>query len=189
MRTWISFLVVSCLFCPAPARSQSLEDRTRQALDAVLHRKYEAFYAQFGPEMKKAIALKDYAGQADQVLAAIGKPSSIGAARVRPAPNGATNVSITVHGADGGFNFLVSWNRAGEVQGTWITPDDPPPYSHASRFIARDIVVGDDEWKLPGTLLVPKGKGPFPGLVLVHGSGPNDRDETVGGAKVFRDLA
>jgi hypothetical protein len=36
---------------------------------------------------------------------------------------------------------------------------------------------------------VPAGAGPFPAVVLVHGSGPNDRDESVGGAKVFRDLA
>src|SRR5262249_23144105 len=31
--------------------------------------------------------------------------------------------------------------------------------------------------------------GPFPAVVLVHGSGPNDRDETILGNKPFRDLA
>ena len=43
--------------------------------------------------------------------------------------------------------------------------------------------------ELPGTLLVPKGEGPFPAVVLVHGSGPNDRDETIMSLKPFRDLA
>ena len=43
--------------------------------------------------------------------------------------------------------------------------------------------------ELPGTLTVPKGEGPFPAVVLVHGSGPNDRDETLVGQKPFRDLA
>ena len=42
---------------------------------------------------------------------------------------------------------------------------------------------------LPGTLTLPKGEGPFPAVILVHGSGPNDRDETVGSVKPFRDLA
>jgi dienelactone hydrolase len=51
------------------------------------------------------------------------------------------------------------------------------------------VKVGDAPWVLPGTLSLPAGKGPFPGVVLVHGSGPQDRDETVGGTKVFRDLA
>jgi dienelactone hydrolase len=42
---------------------------------------------------------------------------------------------------------------------------------------------------LPGTLAVPVGAGPWPAVVLVHGSGPEDRDETVGANKPFRDLA
>jgi dipeptidyl aminopeptidase/acylaminoacyl peptidase len=50
------------------------------------------------------------------------------------------------------------------------------------------VVVGD-EWKLPGTLTTPRGDGPFPCVVLVHGSGPHDRDETIGPNKPFRDLA
>jgi dienelactone hydrolase len=36
---------------------------------------------------------------------------------------------------------------------------------------------------------MPIGAGPFPAIVLVHGSGPNDRDETIGPNKPFRDLA
>jgi len=49
--------------------------------------------------------------------------------------------------------------------------------------------VGSGEWALPGTLTTPVGPGPFPAVVLVHGSGPNDRDETVEANKPFRDLA
>jgi Dienelactone hydrolase and related enzymes len=36
---------------------------------------------------------------------------------------------------------------------------------------------------------IPKGEGPFPAVVLVHGSGPHDRDETIGPNKVFKDVA
>ncbi|MEI6244020.1 MAG: alpha/beta fold hydrolase [Acidobacteriota bacterium] len=36
---------------------------------------------------------------------------------------------------------------------------------------------------------MPAGTGPFPAIVLVHGSGPNDRDETIGPNKTFKDLA
>jgi dienelactone hydrolase len=42
---------------------------------------------------------------------------------------------------------------------------------------------------LPGTLTVPNGNGPFAAIVLVQDSGPHDRDETIGGTKIFKDLA
>lgn len=50
-------------------------------------------------------------------------------------------------------------------------------------------VEGHEDWELPGTLTMPEGEGPFPAVILVHGSGPQDRDETVGFNKPFRDLA
>lgn len=53
----------------------------------------------------------------------------------------------------------------------------------------REITVGKPPWELPGTLTLPKSGEPKAGIVLVHGSGPHDRDETVGPNKPFRDLA
>jgi len=43
--------------------------------------------------------------------------------------------------------------------------------------------------ELPGMLTVPKGKGPFPAVILLQGSGASDRDESVGNLKPFRDIA
>ncbi|MGQ0703563.1 MAG: alpha/beta hydrolase family protein [Gemmatimonadales bacterium] len=58
----------------------------------------------------------------------------------------------------------------------------------------REIVVPGPV-SLPGTLTIPAGTGPFPGLIIVHGSGPGDRDLTMGPnpplseIKPYRDLA
>jgi len=41
----------------------------------------------------------------------------------------------------------------------------------------------------PATLCLPAGTAPAPVVVLVHGSGPQDRDETIGPNKPFRDIA
>jgi alpha-beta hydrolase superfamily lysophospholipase len=46
--------------------------------------------------------------------------------------------------------------------------------------------------KVPATLCTPKDLKPgtkFPIVVLVHGSGPHDRDETIGPNKPFKDIA
>jgi surfactin synthase thioesterase subunit len=42
---------------------------------------------------------------------------------------------------------------------------------------------------LGATLTLPKGDGPFPAVVMLQGSGPIGRDETVGPNRVFFDLA
>ncbi len=80
-----------------------------------------------------------------------------------------------------------------KVTGFYIHPLEtayqPPAYVDTTRFTERDIQVGKEPWLLPGTITVPKGGGPFPVVVLVHGSGPNDRDETIGGNRPFKDLA
>jgi uncharacterized protein len=49
--------------------------------------------------------------------------------------------------------------------------------------------AGDGRFPLEGILTAPRGAGPFPVVVLVHGSGPADRDLTHGPNKPFRDIA
>jgi uncharacterized protein len=46
-----------------------------------------------------------------------------------------------------------------------------------------------DGTRLAGTFTVPMGTGPFPGVLLITGSGPQDRDETIGPHKPFKVLA
>ncbi len=64
-----------------------------------------------------------------------------------------------------------------------------PAYVKPKAFRDVDVRIGAAPWVLVGSLSLPAGKGPFPAVVLVHGSGPNDQDETVGGIKPFRDIA
>lgn len=54
----------------------------------------------------------------------------------------------------------------------------------------EEVSFGLPEFTIHGTLSIPdKDKKKYPAVVLVGGSGPTDRDETVGANKVFRDLS
>jgi dienelactone hydrolase len=93
-------------------------------------------------------------------------------------------------------NIQLTLNAAGEVASLHLRPArDPAPawnhpsYSHAELFQEHAVTVGSDDWKLGGTLTLPVGNGPFPGVVLVHGPGPNDRDEAIFATKMFADIA
>lgn len=94
------------------------------------------------------------------------------------------------------INAQVVFNDQGQISGLNFAPEQPavvpytaPAYVNQSAFHEADVTIGSGEWALPGTLSIPNGTGPFPAIVLVHGSGPNDRDETIGPNKVFRDVA
>ena len=94
------------------------------------------------------------------------------------------------------IDFQVAFDGANHISGMVFrpvaaapVPYTPPSYADQSAFGERDVTVGADGWPLPGTLTVPRGTGPFPAVILVHGSGPSDRDETVGANKPFKDLA
>ena len=51
------------------------------------------------------------------------------------------------------------------------------------------MTIRSGAWELPGMLDMPNNAEQVPAVILVHGSGPNDRDETIGANKPFRDLA
>jgi dienelactone hydrolase len=63
------------------------------------------------------------------------------------------------------------------------------PYVKSQSFSDQKVKIGTGKWQLDGALSLPNGEGPFAAVILVHGSGPHDMDESVGPNKPFRDLA
>lgn len=64
-------------------------------------------------------------------------------------------------------------------------PKKPYPYKEEN-VVFENSKAGI---KLAGTLTLPKSGGPFPAVLLIPGSGPNDRDELIWGHRVFLVLA
>ncbi|MDR2560258.1 MAG: lysophospholipase [Holophagales bacterium] len=83
----------------------------------------------------------------------------------------------------GGQSFPFELKRVGDAKPMAIEATLPKGLTE------RNVTVGSSPWELPGTLTQPQGEGPFPAVILVHGSGPQDRDERIGESRPFRDIA
>ncbi len=67
-------------------------------------------------------------------------------------------------------------------------PQEPkPPFPYKS----EDVTFRNSKFniKLAGTLTIPEGKGPFPAVILITGSGPQNRNEELMGHKPFLVIA
>jgi dienelactone hydrolase len=181
--------LLSLLLAAQPAADPAAA--ARKATDLLLSGKYADLVQMLTPEMQKDLPESTLAKIGAQIKT-YGSVTAIGEAQ--PRKMGArTIVIIPVKFTNQTVNYQWAVNAAGLMAGMVPLPGpvdwQRPAYSKPDSFKESDVTVGDGEWKLPGTLTVPNGKGPFPGIVLVHGSGPNDRDESVGAVKVFKDLA
>ena len=95
-----------------------------------------------------------------------------------------------------GLDATVVFNADGKLGGLSFRPHQTPPapwsspaYAKQNLFSEQPLTLTNGKFELPGTLTVPIGDGPFPAVVLVQGSGPEDQDESLGPNKPFKDLA
>lgn len=87
-------------------------------------------------------------------------------------PDGAARISGQF--SQGGASFPFELSR-GELAKR-VRPQDPkPPLPYAE----QDVRTTNGDVSLAGTLTLPPGKGPFPAVVMVSGSGPQNRDEEI----------
>ncbi|MDA3844709.1 MAG: DUF3887 domain-containing protein [Candidatus Kapabacteria bacterium] len=106
-------------------------------------------------------------------------------------------IILTCSFGDNYLDIKITFDADNMIAGLYFSPNSSftnyslPGYADITKYEEEEIVFGKDPWELPGTLTIPYSEDDetFPVVILVHGSGPNDRDETVGPNKPFKDLA
>lgn len=182
----------------AVAVALSLEEQraiTEQVLDDLMTGEVDSTYAMFDENMKKAITAEQLKTLWPQIELQYGAFDYLQGIEQSTVQGYNVNMATCVF-ENGTLLINVAFDDSGNIAGLTMAPGETPTtdyrvpeYVDESMFTESDVTVGSGQWALPGTLTLPKGQGPFPAVVLVHGSGPNDRDETIGPNRPFKDIA
>ncbi len=120
-----------------------------------------------------------------------------------------SHVSRVLHEAEENYHIVVLVCRFGEMDlGMRITLDrddkvagffltmappesytPPPDWVDTDTFAEIPIEVDCGDIKLPAMFTKPEAADNYPVVVLVHGSGAHDMDQTIGPNRIFRDIA
>ena len=164
-----------------------------QVFSAIRDRNFSAATAHFNHTMKAALSPEALEAAWEKTYANQGPLLSWKILERQSLPGG-DRVSVQLTFArSSAISTLGVASQTGEIAGLFFkwpqsnAPVSEPAYAEQTKFRSEDVTVG--EYKLPGTLTIPNGNGPFPAAILIHGSGPNDRDETIGPNHPFADLA
>jgi dienelactone hydrolase len=174
------FLILSNTVASPAADNRAIADA---AFEELMARDFAALAKRFSPEMSAAMASEKLPAAVGPVLNSLGILRS---GRPEPQVTGSQGYDVFLYTAEfenAKMTVVISINSAGQVGGLFLRPPQPEPAKPG------ELAVTSGNFKLPATLVVPEGDGPFPAVVLVHGSGPGDRDETVGANAPFKDLA
>ena len=193
-RTALAVLLAATLACTTSVNAQTTDPASlaRQTLDRLDAGEYALVEQSFAAQMAAAVPADKLKAVWESLPAQVGKARGRGDAEVSM-QGAVTVVKIPLQFEKAALVATFAIDAEGRIAGFAVQPAQAaapaPAVAEDAAYIERDMQVGDGERALPATLALPKGDGPFPAVVLVHGSGPHDRDETVGPNKPFLDIA
>jgi dienelactone hydrolase len=152
----------------------------------------------FAPQLQPLVSAETLRSAWDSATTRIGAVTSIGPPVTELGPQGMTLVKVPLVCEKGSIALVASLNPAGELAALQLAPPEaaaptapwePPDYADPEAFDEVDVTVGSGPLEVPGSLSIPNMPRSCPAVVLLSGSGSNDRDETVGRNKPLKDLA
>lgn len=133
-----------------------------------------------------------------ELITTYGKVTRVGTPSSESAGPNNTIVRTLVTCERGAFAVVMAVDDAGGLQGLQFAPPEaaepvapwqPASYVDPASFTEESVTVDSEPWATPGTLSLPNSPRPVPAVVLLAGSGPADRDATIGRNKMLKDLA
>lgn len=184
----VACLLVGLLTGCGPSESSKREETARQLVEDIVNENYSALRENYKYDDKMDTLING--DQLEEIL----QSSLQGYGEVVQisddiAQSGNTYV-VSIQMEKGYIDASVTFQGDSQICGLYLSPNLAQAYPLPNDISEQEISFkATEKITLSGTLCVPKGQTTYPLVIFVHGSGPCDRDETIGANQVFRDLA
>lgn len=165
-----------------------------RVVELARNERFAEIEALFAPALRAVVSAETLRIGWESEIRKNGPISAVGEPVSEPVKARLVRVIVPATCEHGALTVVMSVDDVGMLQGLRIssaaaTSWTPPSYANMKRFEEHDVTIGSGPLAVPGTLSLPRGRGPRPGVVLLSGGGPFDRDETSGPNKPLKDLA
>ena len=170
------------------AQQINYTERTFTIVDKLVNNKITDFYSYFDENMKKQVSQADVQQIWASLISDYGAFDYYKTDITLTTKDGYQIVDVPVIFKNGSATLRFALNAKGEISGFFIT-DNATASNSMQLANDTEVTFGSAEYPISGSLTLPEGEGPFPAVILVHGSGPSDRNEQIGPNLPFMDLA
>ncbi len=173
-------------------------ERGLEVMGLVQAEQFGKLHDLFAPQLRAALTPGQLRAGWVEALAPTGPITSVGDPVIEPPHLGTTLVKFAVTCEQGAYAVLIPVDSQGWLRGLQLAPPEaalpvepwqPPDYADPATFTESDQIIGTGPFAVPGTLSLPDRPGRLPAVVQLPGSGPQDRDTTMGRNKPLKDIA
>lgn len=186
----ISFLVSSIQLL----RAQTPEERAAHFLGMLLREQYDSCHQTFDSALASKVSPEMLSKIGTQFSQFLGEYQGSEAPKVEKKEKYDV-VQIRLKYEKSSVRLSLSYTAEGKVAGIYFLPGASdksyqlPAYAKLGSFTEKKLLVKSGKYQLPAVLTLPNHIESPPVAILLAGSGPNDKDGSVGPNKVLKDIA
>ena len=172
----------------ATAQQINYTEQTIAAVDKLVNWDYSGFYGYFDKNLKDELSQSALQAAWTDVVTRYGTFDYYTTDISLTAKDGYQIADVPCVFKRGSVTLRLTWNSSGEICGFFIT-DNTSVSNSLQLANDSEVTFGSEAYPITGSLTMPEGEGPFPAVILIHGSGATDRNEQIGPNLPFMDLA
>lgn len=189
-------LVILCLLTITPTSwaqdTAHVAQRAQFIIGSFQERKFEKINPLLDNEMKRVLGESGLEELWDAILMQFGEINKIYESNVEKKDTlFVTRTKVEFEKRS--WYLKLVFNRENKISGFFIEPltmpYEPPSYANLDAFYEYKKTIQDPKFPIDGILTLPKSKNRVPVIIILGGSGPIDKDLTIGSKRIYKDIA